>query len=325
MRRVYVQHTYGFDVAAFDQDADFAELGRIALGDQWKPDSVALSRDGKLLYTNWSHLGWTKADHRGGSHSLFTAHDAETLAEVWRLELDSAIQHFAYDPTGRYFYNAVMDRARCIRVDVETQSADYIQLPVLGGHKVRVSADGRYCYVGSMTSHELLEIDCATLSFTRRLEFPSFVRPFVLTPDSRTAFVQVSSYHGFYEVDLGAWKIVRQVDLPPLPADTPVEDEWPFTVDHGLEISKDGKYLCALATTGNYMMVYDLPSLDVRCRVELGVEPSYLAFSPEGDELFVTNRVKGGVIVLSVPDFRIIGQRAETGRRPQRICMSRRT
>jgi DNA-binding beta-propeller fold protein YncE len=322
MRRVFVQHTYGLDVAAFDQDDGFRELGRIALGAKWKPDSIALSKDQSLLYTNWSDLAWHEASYRGGARSKFTAHDAKTLAPVWEIDLDSAIQHFAYDPTQRYFYNAVMERPRVIRVDVDTREAAYIAAPVLGGHKVRVSADGRFCYVGSMLSGALMEFSCADAKFTRLAQFPDFVRPFVLTRDGRTAYVQLSRRHSIVVFDIAEWRIVGEVELPPLPADTPVEAEWPATVDHGLELTKDGQFLLSLATTGNYLAVFEHPSLKLIKTVPLGEEPSYLAFNPEGDRLYITNRVSGGVIVLSVPDFEIVAQLKHTGNRPQRICVA---
>jgi DNA-binding beta-propeller fold protein YncE len=326
MRRVFVQHTYGLDVAGYEEtDGGFRETGRISLGGEWKPDSVGLSPDGRLLYTNWSDLAWRRIEHRGAAHSCFTAHDAATLAPVWRLDLDSGVQHFAADPTGRYYWNAVFDRPRTIRVDVETRTAEYVETPFLGGHKVRVSADGKRCYVGSMTHSELAEIDTATLKCTRRFAFPDLVRPFVLTKDGKTAFVQVSRTHGFYDFDLEAGAIRRFVELPPLPADTPVEAEWPYTVDHGIEISKDGRFLCVLATTGNYMAVYALPGPELVKTVPLGVEPSYLSFSPEGDALYITNRVKGGLMALSVPEFEVVKHLAETGRRPQRVVVGRRS
>jgi DNA-binding beta-propeller fold protein YncE len=322
MARLYVQHTYGHDVAVYDEANAYAEIGRIALGANWRPDSVVLSKDEQLLYTNWSDVTWVRAEHRGAAKSLFTAHKADSLEEVWRLELDGGVQHFAADPARRVIYNAVFERPRVIAVDVENRTANYIQIPVIGGHKVRVSADGEKCYVGSLTASEFIEIDCKTARFTRRHPFPSYVRPFVLTPDGRTAYIQVSHCHGFYDFDLAEWRVRKIVALPQLPPETPVEHEWPFTVDHGIEISKDGRWLCCLATTGDYMAVYALPSLELAHIVRLGVEPSYLTFSPKGDKLYVTNRVKGGVIVLSVPDFKQVAQIPETGKRPQRICVS---
>jgi hypothetical protein len=185
-----------------------------------------------------------------------------------------------------------------------------------------VSADAARVYFGSIMTCELTETDAASATETRRLAFPDYVRPFAIT--ATRAYLQTSRVHGLNEVDLEAWAITRSLALPALPPGTPVEHDWPFTVDHGAEVSPCGRYLCLLATTGNHMVVLNLPDLTPAATVPLGTEPNYLAFTPEGDRLFITNRVAGGVMVLCVPDWTLLSQAQATGKRPQRICMTRR-
>ncbi|MEM8766695.1 MAG: hypothetical protein AAGE43_04580 [Pseudomonadota bacterium] len=321
MTRLYVQHTISNEVRVFEEDTDYTHAGTIALGEAWRPDSVVLSQDGATLYTNWKDMAYLSAKARTPSRSLFTAHDARTLDEQWRLPLEGAVEHFAAAPDKRYIYNAVSDRPWVIRVDVETQQADYAQITSVGGHKVRVSPDGARCYVGSIMTCELTELDAMSLERTRVQAFADYVRPFDLDADGRTAYVQLSRLHGFVVFDLDSWSIRETIALPELPAETPVEERFPFTVDHGAEVTKDGRQLLLLATTGDHMVACDLPSLDVRGTVALGTEPSYLTLNPTGDRVYVTNRVSGNVQVVDLASLEVIGDFSTGGRRPQRICV----
>ncbi|MEM1230380.1 MAG: hypothetical protein AAGI15_07585 [Pseudomonadota bacterium] len=322
MARLYIQHTYSHEIRVFEEASGFPLVGTIALGGTWRPDSVVLSADGKLLYSNWKDMAYLRADRRTPSRSLFLAHDARTLEECWRVELDGAVEHFAICPERRYVWNAVSDRPWMIRVDVETQQADYVQITSVGGHKVRVSRDGRFCYVGSIMTCELTEVDTQTLRRTRVAPFDDYVRPFALSAAGDRAYVQLSRMHGVVEFDLNDWAIRRTLAWPRLPPDTPVETAFPFTVDHGIEVSPGDDELIMLATTGDHLLVASLPDGTLTHRVDLGVEPSYLTLSPDGRRVYVTNRVTCDVQIIDREHYRVVDQFATGGKRPQRICVS---
>ncbi|MEM7000044.1 MAG: hypothetical protein AAF529_04615 [Pseudomonadota bacterium] len=323
MPRLYIQHTYSSEIRVFDEGADFVQVGTIALGEAWRPDSVVLSADGSMLYSNWKDMAYLRADRRTPSQSLFMAHDAETLEERWRVPLDGAVEHFAASPDKRYVWNAVSDRPWLIRVDTQTQAVDYVQITSFGGHKVRVSADGAHCYVGSIMTCELTEVNTQTLRRTRVAAFDDYVRPFDLTRDGRLAYIQLSRMHGIVEFDLQRWQINRTVAWPRLPPETPVETAFPFTVDHGVEVTPDDTLGLFLATTGDHLLVCGLPDLQIVRQVPLGVEPSYLTLSPDGQRIYITNRVTCDVQVVARDSWSIVGQFETGGKRPQRICVSR--
>jgi YVTN family beta-propeller protein len=321
MGRVFVQHTTGCDIGVFEDTEGFPEVGRISLGRKIKPDYLFVSKDGKLLYTNWSDMSWREPGYPDPAKSWFTAHDTTTLEEIWRVDIVSGIGHYALDPAERYAYNAVVDRPQVVRVDLQTRAVEYISVTSLGGHGVKVLKDGSKCYVGSIFTGDFWEIDTATARMSRLFGFPAAVRPFAPTPDGKQMLVQNSHLHGFQVLDLAAWQIVDTVHLPDNPPDTPREVAYPFTVDHGILFAKDGTQVFILATTANEVYALDYPGYGVRGRLIVGTEPSYLTLSPDGARLFVTSRKTDEFHVIDTATFRIVANRKGTGNYPQRIAV----
>lgn len=321
MGRVFVQHTNGCDIGVFEDADGFPDVGRIALGPDIKPDYLFVSKDGSLLYTNWSDMSYRRPGFAGAAESYFTAHDTETLAEVWRAPIISGVGHYALSPDETHAYCAVVDRPQVARVNLTTREVDYIGITSFGGHGVKFLKDGSRVYVGSIFVGHFAEIDPATAKMTRMYGFPSNVRPFAPTPNGRQMLVQLSHLHGFDVLDLESWTVVDRIHLPDNPPGTPVESAWPFTVDHGIVFSKDGTRLFILATTANEVYALDYPGYAVHGRLTVGTEPSYLALDPGGSRLFVTSRKTDEFHVIDTKTFEIVAHRAGTGDYPQRIAV----
>ncbi|MEM7707277.1 MAG: hypothetical protein AAF358_17095 [Pseudomonadota bacterium] len=319
---IYQQNTIGGDVAVFDETKVYKEVGRLDLGGNFKADSVALSADYGELYVNGSTRMHCWQNPLADNESVFAAFDAHTLEERWRVPLVGQVEHFAISPDRRYVYNAHYDRKMVSRVDTQTQEVTPISIANLGGHKVRVSADGTRVYVGSIVWGSLDEIDAEKMKWKRHLTFEDNVRPFALTPDGKTAYVQLSRFHGFKIVDLESLKVTGSVDLPELPADHPVsEAQYPFTSDHGAEITPDGRHAIFLATTGHYAAVYRLPELELVTTIELGMQPSYLTVSKDCKLAYISCRASGELYVVSLENFAIKHVLKNVGAFPQRVCV----
>lgn len=319
---IYQQNTLGQDITVVDDAKEYAKVGRLVLGEGITPDSLVLSPDNRILYANGSNRFEAWEDPMLRTHSVFVAYDTATLEELWRIDLPGQIEHFAASPDRRYVYNAHYDRKLVTRVDTQTQEVTPIPISSMGGHKVRVSADGSKVYVGSMIWATLSEIDATTNTWTRHLVFPDNVRPLALTKDGKQAFVQINKFNGFYTVDLDAWEITGKVEMPPLPEGKPQhEPNYPFTSAHGLEISPDGKYLMSLATVGDQLAIYSLPDLALVAQLSLGEQPSYLTCSKDGTLLYVSCRVSSQLYIISMADFSVQHVVEDIGIFPQRVCV----
>jgi DNA-binding beta-propeller fold protein YncE len=319
---IYQQNTLGADVAAFDEKRGYAETGRFKLTNGMAPDSVALSSDGSELYFNAHNRLEYWQDCTKSQRSAFYCLDAATMTEKWSIELPGQCEHFAISPDKQFVYNAHYDRKLVTRVDVRTREVTPIQIGNLGGHKVRVTKDGKKVYVGSIVWASLDEIDAEKCAVTRAMTFDQNVRPFDLSHDGARAYVQTSRFHGFHVVDLAAMRITRTVQMPDIEGlPTPCEDRYPFTIDHGIEITPDQKYLIALATTGHYVAVFSYPDLSFIKHIKVGREPSYLVVSKDSTLCYVSCRRSHETHIIDLSTLTVAHVMEKVGVYPQRLVL----
>ncbi|MEM9839322.1 MAG: hypothetical protein AAF830_09220 [Pseudomonadota bacterium] len=319
---IYQQNTIGGDVASFDDAQGDKEIARWAPGQPIVPDSIALSADHKTLYANAANRFQLWSDPDAEPSSFFYALDAVTLEERWKVPLLGQVEHFAISPDKRYVYNAHYDKKLMSKVDTETREVTKIVLPDYGGHKVRVSSDGSRAYVGSIVWASLIEVDTETNKYTRQLTFDDNVRPFAVSKDGKRAYVQLNRFHGFHVVDLDAWKVVDTIEGPGKDGQYPGhENRYPFTCDHGMEITPDEKYLITLATTGHFASVYSYPDLKLVKVIETGEQPSYLTVSKDSSKAYISCRGSHTLMVVNLTDLSVDRTIEGVGVFPQRVCV----
>ncbi|MEM9255161.1 MAG: hypothetical protein AAGA91_06920 [Pseudomonadota bacterium] len=320
---IYVQNTIGANVRVFDETDGYRLIGSIELGDELVPDSIVLSADKKSLFVNGTNRWQFWREPTGEAHSVFAAFDAHSLDEQWRLPLPGSVEHFAASPDKRYVYNAHNDRKLLSKVDVETRQVTPIQIANLGGHKVRVSADGTRVYVGSIIWGSLDEVDAVNDEWLRHFTFEDNVRPFVLSRDGQRAYIQLSRMHGFHVLNLNSWTLERTVDMPGMDDGSipPCEDKYPFTIDHGVEITPDERYIIFLCTTGAFAAVYSYPDLVLIKKIPLGRQPSYLTISSDARLAYVSCRADCEVRVICLDTLETVHILERAGAFPQRICV----
>ena len=114
--------------------------------------------------------------------------------------------------------------------------------------------------------------------------------------------------HGFHVVDLEAWEIERTVDMPGLEngEKPPCETKYPFTIDHGVEITPDERYIIFLCTTGKFAAIYSYPDLKLVKRINVGKQPSYLTISSDSKLAYISCRADCAVHVVSLETLETI-------------------
>lgn len=319
---LYQQCTLSNEIIALDETDNFKEIARRTLKNGLAPDSVALSADGRELYFNAHNRLEYWQQTWAAPRSAFYCCDAETLKVKWTVPLAGQTEHFAISPDKRHVYCAHYDRMFVSRVDTQTREVYPIQIASLGGHKVRVSADGSKVYVGSIVWASLDEIDTATAQFTRRLTFDQNVRPFALSKDGKTCYLQKSRFHGLHVVDLTQedMEITRTLELPDLPDHpAPCEDRYPFTIDHGIEITPNEKYAVILVTTGHYVTILSYPDLEPIKHIPVGQQPSYLIVTKDSKTAYVSCRASDELYVIDLGALEVRDVIKIDGKYPQRI------
>ncbi len=299
-------------------------------------DDAFTSPDGRRLYVSRPSL----AD--------VVAFDLGTRQIVWRVKVDGyRSDHMALSPDGtRLLVSAstagkvnVIDTARGAIV-AEFPSGDQ-------PHESNYSRDGSRIFHASIGSvYTPLDtaaldatkgkrvfqiVDARTYEVLKRIDvgkaladngYPGMsaaVRPMVLSPDERFAYLQLSFLHGFVEFDLDSGKPVRIARLPlseqakTLPRESYLLD----SAHHGIAIDRDGTKLCVAGTMSDYAAIVHRDDFS-HTILDSGRKPYWATNSADGSLCFVSASGDDKVTVISYADERVVATIA-VGDHPQRM------
>jgi DNA-binding beta-propeller fold protein YncE len=259
---------------------------------------IALSPDGGILYVSRGYLGDV------------AAFSLRTHALLWRLQSHSVrADHLELSPDGTRLFLSALTSDVVEVIDVASHT--FVGEVPAGDwpHTLGFSPDGRTVYGGSLgvqvldtaTSqtpptdgrHWLEAIETHTLLLQRPpCELGAGIRPFALTPDGRTMYLQLSYYNGIVAYDPAHCATLGRLDLPLegratqiAPHDYPNE-----AAMHGVAMSPDAGTLCLAGTIDDYVALVSIPRLTLSRIVPVGQEPAYAVTSVDGQYCFVSSR-----------------------------------
>jgi len=312
---LYLENTDSGDVSVISIP-DHEVVSTIDVGKY--PDDVAASNDGRVIYVNRVESMRHPLSKRAGESGEVLAISTETEQILWRVQIDGWPHHMTVSADDRWLFVPLYDRMYVAVVDTQQREVVAHMPAAMGSHGTRLSPDGQRLYVGSMLMDMIIVYDVKLRFPVDRLAFSDAVRPFTMTSDQKRLFVQLSRLHGFQEVDLESGKVVRQIDLPPLPPDVELPEYYPHTYNHGLELSPDEKYLLAAGSAAHQVCVYRLPELELVKVIPVGKEPNWIDFDHAGRFAYVSNRESDTLSIIAMDSLTEIKQ-IEVGEYPQRL------
>ena len=281
-------------------------------------DDVTVSSDGRVLYVNRVHGIEHPMSKRMGESGEIVAISTETEEILWRTPVGGWPHHMTLTADDRRLFVPLFDRLFIEVIDTEQHKVVSKFPAVMGSHGTRLSPDGTRLYVGSMMMDLMTVYDTVTYRPVKQIGFRDAVRPFTFTRNEQTMYVQLSRLHGFQVVNLQTNEIIREIELPKLPADTALPQFYPHTYNHGMEMTPDEKYLFAAGSAGGYVCVYTLPDLQLVSTIPVGREPNWIVFDRVGRYAYVSNRASDDLSVISVDALKEV-QRIAVGKYPQRM------
>jgi YVTN family beta-propeller protein len=149
----------------------------------------------------------------------------------------------------------------------------------------------------------------------------SAVRPMALSPDERTAYLQLSFLHGFVEFDLTTDKPLRIANLPlsEEAQNTPREQYLLDSAHHGLAMNPEGTKLCVAGTMSDYAAIVSRASFAYKI-FPVGRKPYWSTNSGDGRYCFVSVSGDDRVVVLDYASETEVA-RIPVGDHPQRMRM----
>lgn len=287
-------------------------------------DDIRVSPDGRTLYASRPSLGDA------------VALDLATGEILWRRSvMGYRSDHIALSPDG----NELLVSATVGNV-VEVLNAHtgalIDQIPTGDfPHENEYSHDGELIFNGSIgrvitPDFEILDpakgnrwltiADAETHEVIKVIEFDAGVRPYQILGDNRTAYIQLSFFHGFIEFDLQTEQVLRTVNLPLSEEAQQMEhSDYPLdSAHHGLAMNEDETKICDAATVSDYVAIVDRSTLTVDGIVHGGDMPYWATPSADGEYCFVANSKSDDVSVVSFHHPEEVA-RLPVGDHPQRM------
>ena len=299
-------------------------------------DDAFTSHDGRTLYVSRPSLGDVVALHLG------------TREIAWRVKVEGyRADHMAISPDGtRLLVSASL--AGKVHV-IDTQRGAIVGEFPSGDqpHENNFSRDGTRIFHASIGSvytpldrpeldatkgERVLQIvDARTYAILRRFDvgaalaaagvpgMSAAVRPMVLSPDERVAYLQLSFLHGFVEFDLDSGRPLRIANLP-LSAQARTLPREAYLLDsahHGIAMNGDGTKLCVAGTMSDYAAIVRRDDFS-HTILDSGRKPYWATNSPDGRLCYVSASGDDQVTVISYADERVVAT-IKVGDHPQRM------
>lgn len=276
------------------------------------PHGLAAAPDGRVVYATV-----------GGRPGSVLAVDTADHRVLWRVEVGPAPQQPAVTRDGaRLFVPDLLDSALWI-VDLARRETKRLQVRGPDGKTLEglhnAYAGARGVIVTSIRSHALAVLDPKGGETLEVHALPGEPRPAALAPDGARVYVQLSGFHGFVAWDLTRREEAGRVEWGPIPDEVPPP---PWTPSHGLGIEPSGGALWATSTPDRVVRIHSLPGLEPLGEVAVGEDPNWIAFSPDGAFVYVSNTAKGrprGSVTVVDRATRSVRATVPVGREPKRI------
>jgi hypothetical protein len=269
-------------------------------------DDMYSSNDGRLLIVSRP------------SFADVVAINLRTRKIVWRFQVDGVrSDHMAISPDGRRVVVSA-STANVVHVLRVRDGKELGRFPSGGSPHESVFIDGGrrilHASIGMVYSpldqpaldptkqeRVLQVVDARTFQVLRRYDLrraldergltdvSTAVRPMTLSPDEKTAYLQLSFFHGFVALDLDSGDIERVVRLPNLIPDTPREQYLLDSAHHGIAMNPAGTKVCVAGTMSDYATVVNARTW----------RPGALLRKPDGKPYWVTQSWNGRHCYLS--------------------------
>jgi YVTN family beta-propeller protein len=302
--KIYVTNSQGDDITVIDL-ATRQVTADIRVGKQ--VHGVCAPADGRRVFTTIE------------SQNNLKVIDTATDRVVATIALTGRPNQCASTPDGRYV--GVPIRSGNSVDIVDTRQGKVVKvLPVRVPHNSYDAGNNERMFVSSMGSDEIDLIDLRRMDYAAKIPVGGIPRPYTVSTDGRTLYTALTDLHGFVVASVPERKVVARVDLPPAPPSTCALE--PRTPTHGLGLTPDGSQLWVTSLADGRLYVYDVATRKLAGEVGTGKCPNWIAFSPDGRYLAVSNSDSDDCSIIDTRARREVA-RVKVGKGPKRLVVVR--
>jgi YVTN family beta-propeller protein len=263
------------------------------------PDGIALSRDGKLLYTG--------AAQEGNVYVIDTA----TGEKVKEIRTGRNVHGIDISPDGKSLYVASGDLKDGKEYDyisvIDTKRGEVVSTLTMDWKSpahIDFSRKGDFVYVSNVMSNEVTILETSNGAVRWRIPVGNIPNETEPSKDGERLYVANVGDGTVSVIDLEEGKVTGVIEAG--------------KGTHGLAVSSDDRYLWTANRTSGDVYVIEAESGSVVERISLGGSPNHISLSPDGKSMYVTNLEFGEVSVIDSATYQVV-KVIPTGKEPHEM------
>jgi YVTN family beta-propeller protein len=217
--------------------------------------------------------------------------DGDTYKETSRVHIGRAPHHLMLTPDQRYLIIAMSEGNELVFID-RTTGAIAKRVEISDPYQIGFSPDGKWFVSNSLRLDRIDIFDAATFELKHRLPAPTMPSHIAFSTDSKSVFVSLQGTERVIAIDLASGAT-----------------EWTTVVGRqpaGMWTDKAGNILVAVMGS-DYVAELDPKTGSVLRHIVTGRGAHNFQASPDGKQLYVSNRVAGSVSVLDADTLAVTG------------------
>jgi YVTN family beta-propeller protein len=303
-RWVYVGNSASQAVEVIDTSTN-SLVATVPIGAVYDVPGLAISPDGARLYV----ITWTQ------DVLVIDTAARKVAATVRAGKVGSGAVGLAMSADGKRLYVGNTNTYNVSMIDTATRQVVATAHTSSNPGYVALSPDSQRVYVASRERSSITILDAVTLQYVATIPVDALPEEMVASPDGKWVYLTHATVEAAYASH--ATVDAKEVDVIDTATNQVVArikkglERSSFLV--GLAISPDGKRL--YAGSSNYIWVIDAATQQALANVLVGSGPYYLAVSPDGGRVYVSNKWSRTVSVIDTTTLQVVAT-VKLGDRP---------
>ncbi|MEC1742826.1 cytochrome D1 domain-containing protein [Schinkia azotoformans] len=297
---IYVPNAGEGTVSVIDPNENKV-VDTLSLGTKQASHGIALSLDGKTLYTGTGFEG----------QSLIVI-DTETMEVINEIKFNGGVHGIDLSGDGQFLYvslspglgNDGNGALAVLKTDTMEKIAEIDT--VVGSSHVAVTPDGSQVWLAHANGGKVSVIDTKTNTVVKIIKVAEVPNEVAVSPDGKWAFVANVGSDLVSVIEIESLQVVKTVQA----GDGP----------HGVTVSPDGTELWVSSRDSFDVTIIDTATLETKTIIPTGGSANHVAFSQNGKWAYVTNQRSNEIVKIDAEKKEVVA-RIPVGIDPHEISL----
>ncbi len=285
---IYVPNAGEGTVSVIDPNVNKV-VDTVSLGTSQASHGIALSLDGKTLYTGTGFEG----------QSLIVI-DTETMETINEIKFNGGVHGIDLSGDGQYLYVSLSPglskngngALAVLKTDTMEKIAEIDT--VVGSSHVAVTPDGAQVWLAHANGGKVSVIDTKTNTVVKTIKVADVPNEVAISPDGKWAFVANVGSDLVSVIEIESLQVVKTVQA----GDGP----------HGVTVSPDGTELWVSSRDSFDVTIINTATLETKTIIPTGGSANHVAFSQNGKWAYVTNQRSNEIVKIDAQKKEVVAK-----------------